>query len=579
MRAPIGSALSHAEPHSLDGLDPPNTSRCPPRWCAATVGVSGDHPRRRGIRHARCSGWRGRILHAAQIGRAARVGIVAAEALDHAITFNRTALGPDQHDVVRAITSQGRRLENRDRSRRYRQDDHAARRCPRPGTALAITSSDLPTPRSPPRCCAAKRRCPWKPWPSFSTGTIGRLPAGCSRLATSSSSTRPAWSPPETSSASSTWWCATAPNSSWSATITKTTPALDVFARTAASRRAQFQAQRDCFAGWWDAHRAGSDAIMLAPDHATAWTLAVQAASRRRQRRRGPCTRHPGAYRRRRPDHRRRRLHRDSTQRPAPRLRARPMGPQPRPLAGPRHRRTQGTLDVATSVTVRGHQPADTLVAHHILPGPRHHDRRRPRPYRRRGPRRRHPRHVPRRALHRVAAADHANHAYAICEPDRPHAHSQTAAPATPLEVIARVTQRERPDGAAQPSSAEPSPRRKPRCHPCPHARSHSRATAPVHGPEHDALEPTATNSRAIGPVPSCEACTTPGTAPPWHRHSNPSRPRCKSNCNVTGARRRRVQWSSPRVARRRPAIANPGERLGRLFCARTLPNWPPMRF
>ena len=41
------------------------------------------------------------------------------------------------------------------------------------------------------------------------------------------------------------------------------------------------------------------------------------------------------------------------------------------------------------------------------------------------------------------------NHAYAICEPDIPHAHGRSATPPTPAEVIARVAQRERPDWAA----------------------------------------------------------------------------------------------------------------------------------
>ena len=43
----------------------------------------------------------------------------------------------------------------------------------------------------------------------------------------------------------------------------------------------------------------------------------------------------------------------------------------------------------------------------------------------------------------------HANHAYAICEPDTEHAQSHTRVPATPAEVLARVAQRERPDWAA----------------------------------------------------------------------------------------------------------------------------------
>ena len=53
----------------------------------------------------------GRILHAAQIGRAAGTGLVAAETLDRALASERIPLGTDQHDALRTVTSQGRRLE------------------------------------------------------------------------------------------------------------------------------------------------------------------------------------------------------------------------------------------------------------------------------------------------------------------------------------------------------------------------------------------------------------------------------------------------------------------------------------
>ncbi len=42
-----------------------------------------------------------------------------------------------------------------------------------------------------------------------------------------------------------------------------------------------------------------------------------------------------------------------------------------------------------------------------------------------------------------------ANHAYAVCEADLPHAHNHHGEPPTPAEVLARVAQRERPDWAA----------------------------------------------------------------------------------------------------------------------------------
>ncbi len=38
------------------------------------------------------------------------------------------------------------------------------------------------------------------------------------------------------------------------------------------------------------------------------------------------------------------------------------------------------------------------------------------------------------------------NHAYAICDTDSGLAHGQTGRPPTPIEVLTRVTQRERPD-------------------------------------------------------------------------------------------------------------------------------------
>jgi hypothetical protein len=43
----------------------------------------------------------------------------------------------------------------------------------------------------------------------------------------------------------------------------------------------------------------------------------------------------------------------------------------------------------------------------------------------------------------------HANHAYAVCEPDAELVHTHRGAPPTPGEVLARVAQRERPDWAA----------------------------------------------------------------------------------------------------------------------------------
>jgi conjugative relaxase-like TrwC/TraI family protein len=53
----------------------------------------------------------GRILHAAQIGRTAEVGQVGAEKLDRALAAEPTVLGADQHNAVHAITSQGRHIE------------------------------------------------------------------------------------------------------------------------------------------------------------------------------------------------------------------------------------------------------------------------------------------------------------------------------------------------------------------------------------------------------------------------------------------------------------------------------------
>ena len=52
-----------------------------------------------------------RILHAAQVGRAAGVGVVSAETLAGAVAAERTPLGTDQYDALRGITGQGRRIE------------------------------------------------------------------------------------------------------------------------------------------------------------------------------------------------------------------------------------------------------------------------------------------------------------------------------------------------------------------------------------------------------------------------------------------------------------------------------------
>jgi conjugative relaxase-like TrwC/TraI family protein len=53
----------------------------------------------------------GRILHAAQIGRTAEVGAVTPDVLDRAVAAERTSLGADQHNALRVVTSQGRRIE------------------------------------------------------------------------------------------------------------------------------------------------------------------------------------------------------------------------------------------------------------------------------------------------------------------------------------------------------------------------------------------------------------------------------------------------------------------------------------
>ena len=84
----------------------------------------------------------------------------------------------------------------------------------------------------------------------------------------------------------------------------------------------QRQAHRDCLAAWWAAYHAGRDAIMLAHDHATTHQLATHAHAARVIAGEVRVTRHPRARRRRDADDKRRRSHRDPTQRPASHLRA-----------------------------------------------------------------------------------------------------------------------------------------------------------------------------------------------------------------------------------------------------------------
>jgi hypothetical protein len=211
----------------------------------------------------------------------------------------------------------------------------------------------------------------------------------------------------------------------------------------------QPQAHRDCLTGWWTAHQAGRDAIMLAHDHATAHRLATEVRAARviagQVEARGI------------------RVHSDiGTQTISVGDHIETRRNDRRLVYGPdqwvhNHDRWQvhaidqrrGTLDVehlrhGARITL----PAD-YVAHHVrlayattiaaaqgLTVDETHVVVTPAMYRS-------------ELYTALSRGRDANHTYAVCEPDGENMHSHTGAPPTPTEVLARVAQRERPDWAA----------------------------------------------------------------------------------------------------------------------------------
>jgi conjugative relaxase-like TrwC/TraI family protein len=435
----------------------------------------------------------GRILHAAQIGRAARVGIVAAETLDHAITLNHTALGIDQHEAVRAITSQGRRLEIvvgpagtgkttmlRVAARAWEDTGVHVLGLAHTAAAAEVLRSDADMPAE-----TVAKFLDWHDRPPAGWGLTPRHVLVVDEAGMVATRDLDRLVDLVTRHGAKLvlvgdhhqLGAIRAPGGMFAA-LADTLDAvqlrqahrfthqweahalaqlrrgdhtgLDAYARHGRVYGGpQLQTERACFVGWWDAHRAGQDAIMLAHDHATAHTLAAHARAARvsvgEVQARGIRVRIDGGtqvigvgdYIETRRNDRRLGYGPDQWVHNHDRWQVRAINE--------RH----GTLDVehlrhGARITL----PAD-YVAHHVhlayattiaaaqgLTVDEAHVVVTPAMYRN-------------ELYTALSRGRHANHAYAICEPETTHAHSHTVTPPTSLQVIARVTQRELPDGAA----------------------------------------------------------------------------------------------------------------------------------
>ena len=294
----------------------------------------------------------GRILHAAQIGRAAGVGLVTAETLDRAIADERTPLGTDQHDALRAITSQGRRLEvvigpaGTGKTTMLRVAARAWDSAGYQVIGLAHTAAAAEVLRSEadmPAETVAKffdwhdhRDAPagWALTPRhvlvvdeagmLATRDLDRLvdlvvrhgaklvlvgdhhqlgairaPGG---MFAALADTLGAVELHEAHRFTHRW------EAHALAQLRRGDHAgLEALARHGRVHGGpQPQAQRDCLAGWWAAHHAGRDAIMLAHDHATAHQTRHPRTRGTRRRRRSPGVRPPSTHRRRHADDQRR---------------------------------------------------------------------------------------------------------------------------------------------------------------------------------------------------------------------------------------------------------------------------------
>jgi conjugative relaxase-like TrwC/TraI family protein len=436
----------------------------------------------------------GRILHAAQIGRAAGVGLVAPETLARAIAGERTSLGSDQYDAVRAITSQGRRIEavigpaGTGKTTMLRV---AATAWTEGGYHViglahtAVAADVLRTEAGIPAETVAKyldthdRGAPrgWQLTPRhvvvvdeasmLATRDLDRLVELVTRQGAKLALVGD----------DHQLGAVRAPGGMFAA-LADTLGAVELREAHRFTRRweahalahlrhgdpnglralaangrihggPQPQAQRDCFSGWWSAHQAGRDAVMLAHDHATAHELATQARAARviagEVQARGIRVRTDvgtqtigvGDYIETRRNDRRLTYGSDQWVRNHDRW-------QVRSIDEP-----HGTLDVehlrhGTRITLPGDYAArhvrlayaTTIAAAQGLTVDETHV-------------------VITSAMYRselytaLSRGRDANHAYAICEPDTAHTNGHGGSPPTAAEVLARVTQRERPDWAA----------------------------------------------------------------------------------------------------------------------------------
>ena len=436
----------------------------------------------------------GRILHAAQIGRAAGIGRITPETLDRAIADERTPLGTDQHDAVRAVTSQGRRIEvvigpaGTGKTTMLRVAANAWDNAGYQVIGLSHTAAAAEMLRSEadmPGETVAKffdwhdhQRPPagWALTPRhvlvvdeagmLATRDLDRLVDLVARhgaklvLVGDHQQLGAIRAPGGMFAALADTLGAIELHEAhrfthrWEAHVLATLRHGDHAALEALRRHGrihggpQSQAHRDCLTGWWTANQAGRDAIMLAHDHATTHGLATHARAARvvagEVQARGI------------------RVHTDvGTQTISVGDHIETRRNDRRLAYGPdqwvhNHDRWQvvaidqrrGTLDVEhLRHRARITLPAD-YVAHHVrlayattiaaaqgLTVDETHVIVTPDMYRS-------------ELYTALSRGRDANHAYAICEPDTAHG-TRSATPPTPAEVLARVAQRERPDWAA----------------------------------------------------------------------------------------------------------------------------------
>ncbi len=489
------------------------------------VAASGTRPRPPGIRPARCSPSRAGSCMRRRSAAPPEWAVVTPEMLDRAARgrAHRRSV-PTSSTQSEPITSQGTTDRGRGRSRRHRQDHHAASGCPR------LDRCWLPGDRSEPhrgrrrRVTQRSRHARGNGRQVLPTGTTTQPPAdGCSRRVTWSSSTRPACSPPETSTASST----SSGRQGAKLVLVGDHHQLGairapggMFAALAEHLGAIELHETHRFAHPWEAHalaqlrrgdpaglealvrravgftealnleysvtvspagglptRAGRDAIMLAHDHAAAHELAGQARAATRRRWRSATVTDPrgqsdvGTQTISVGDH-------VETRRNDRRLTYGPdaVGPQPRPLARRRRRPDARDPRGRAPPPPCPHHPAGRLRRPARPPRVRDHDRRLRKASLSTRPTSSSPRAcIAASCTPRSAAVAKRTTPTRSATSDTELAHGQAGRPATPLEVLARVAQRERPDWAAHDVlRCSMTPRQAPRRDPSPDARSHA---------------------------------------------------------------------------------------------------------